>query len=231
MAATFIVRHPHQNEHSIGTVKALYPKIVSSPAPSISNLFTLLRDGRVLHPMHGYTMMLARKIYISQTGNIIWRMQDFPCANNCSLPTMGHSIILLNGAAPVSGIIFCIFGIIYLYCNYRPLNKEELFNLRHASLRNVIEHIFGVLKRRFRILLLPPEYSLAIQARIPVAISAIHNFIRAHEPGEEPQQGNPDIHHDVNDHSNEDPVAGIVEREEVDVQHDKIAQDMWDDYL
>ena len=181
--------------------------------------------------MHGYTMMLARKIYISQTGNIIWRMQHFPCANNCSLPTVGHGIILLNGAAPVSGIIFCIFGIIYLYCNYRPLNKEELFNLRHASLRNVIERIFGVLKRHFRILLLAPEYSLAIQARIPVALSAIHNFIRTHEPGEEPQQGNPDVHHDVNDHSNEDLAAGIVEQEEVDVRRDKIAQDMWDDYL
>jgi hypothetical protein len=146
MAATFTVRHPHQNEHSIGTVKASYPKIVFLPAPSISNLFTLLRDERVPHPMHEYMMMLTQKIYISLTGNIIWRMQNFPCANNCSFPTMAHGIILLNGAALVSGMVFCIFGIIYLYCNYRPVNKEELFNLRHASLHNVIEQIFGVLK-------------------------------------------------------------------------------------
>ena len=160
--------------------------------------------------MHNYTMMLAQKIYISLTGNIIWQMQDFPCANNCSLPTVGHGI-MLNGAVPVSGMIFCIFGIIYLYCNYWPVNKEELFNLHHASLHNVIKQIFCVLKRCFRILLLAPEYSLDIQAHIPVALSAIHNVICTHEPGEEPQQGNPDVHHDANDHSNEDPVVGIVE--------------------
>ena len=34
---------------------------------------------------------------------------------------------------------------IYLYNNYRPANKEELFNLHHASLCNV-KWIFGVLK-------------------------------------------------------------------------------------
>jgi hypothetical protein len=28
--------------------------------------------------------------------------------------------------------------------NQRPQNKEELFNLRHASLRNIIERTFGV---------------------------------------------------------------------------------------
>jgi hypothetical protein len=36
--------------------------------------------------------------------------------------------------------------------NQRPQTKEELFNLRHASLRNTIERYFAVLKRRFRIL-------------------------------------------------------------------------------
>jgi DDE superfamily endonuclease len=31
--------------------------------------------------------------------------------------------------------------------DYRPQNHQELFNLRHAQLRNVIECIFGILKR------------------------------------------------------------------------------------
>ena len=31
----------------------------------------------------------------------------------------------------------------------KPENYRELFNLRHASLRNVIERIFGVLKRKY----------------------------------------------------------------------------------
>ena len=34
----------------------------------------------------------------------------------------------------------------------RPQNKYELFNLRHAQARNIIERIFGVLKNRFQIL-------------------------------------------------------------------------------
>ena len=36
--------------------------------------------------------------------------------------------------------------------------KEELFNLRHAQLRSVIERVFGVLKKRFQILQVAPQY-------------------------------------------------------------------------
>jgi hypothetical protein len=67
---------------------------------------------------------------------------------------------------------------------YRPTTKEELFNLRHSSARNVIERIFGVLKQRFRILHLSPPYSMDIQAQIPAALCCIHNFIRFHDLSE-----------------------------------------------
>ena len=36
--------------------------------------------------------------------------------------------------------------------NRIPANKYELFNLRHAQLRNIIERLFGVIKNKFRIL-------------------------------------------------------------------------------
>ena len=36
-----------------------------------------------------------------------------------------------------------------------PQNYKELFNLRHASARNVIERSFGVLKKRWSILITP----------------------------------------------------------------------------
>jgi DDE superfamily endonuclease len=36
--------------------------------------------------------------------------------------------------------------------NQKPENAKELFNLRHSSLRNVVERIFGVLKRQWQIL-------------------------------------------------------------------------------
>jgi len=37
----------------------------------------------------------------------------------------------------------------------KPENSKELFNLRHASKRNVIERIFGVVKRKYQILRTP----------------------------------------------------------------------------
>jgi hypothetical protein len=33
------------------------------------------------------------------------------------------------------------------------VNAQELYNLRHASARNVVERIFGVLKERFEYVL------------------------------------------------------------------------------
>ncbi|KIK26421.1 hypothetical protein PISMIDRAFT_95070, partial [Pisolithus microcarpus 441] len=47
----------------------------------------------------------------------------------------------------------------------------------HAVLRNIIEHIFGIIKHQWRVLNIPLEYSMDIQVRIPVALSALHNFI------------------------------------------------------
>ena len=39
-----------------------------------------------------------------------------------------------------------------LHPHHSPQSKEELFNLRHSSLRNIIERTFGILKNRFQIL-------------------------------------------------------------------------------
>ena len=44
----------------------------------------------------------------------------------------------------------------------RPRTKEEPFNLRHSSLRNAVERIFGVTKRHFQIFYSPFEYTLEI---------------------------------------------------------------------
>jgi hypothetical protein len=49
--------------------------------------------------------------------------------------------------------------------NQRPRNAKELFNLRHSQLRNAIERIFGVLKKRFPILTTYPEYRFDAQVR------------------------------------------------------------------
>lgn len=48
----------------------------------------------------------------------------------------------------------------------RPKNHQELFNLRHAQAHNLIERIFGVVKRHFDLLHAAPEYSEELQAII-----------------------------------------------------------------
>jgi hypothetical protein len=97
----------------------------------------------------------------------------------------------------------------------------------------MIERIFGVLKRRFRILLLAPEYSLDIQARIPTALCAVHNFIRMHdkEEGQLVENGTSDIID--SDHHDYPQPGGMAEAEDdtdAKIMRNRIAQAMWDDY-
>jgi len=112
------------------------------------------------------------------------------------------------------------------------MNKEELFNLCHASACNVIECIFGVIKRRFRILLLAPEYGLDVQAQIPTALCAIHNFIQIHDADEADVLR--DSSYTANYDSGEDPpmmvVTGTDGQEGSDERRGCIAQAMWEDY-
>ena len=117
-----------------------------------------------------------------------------------------------------------------------PRNPKELFNLRHSSARNVIERIFGVLKRRFRILQLPPEYNMRIQAQVPAALAALHNFIRQYDPEE--------IRMFKDDQPFEFPIGAHPEstgelgrgritphkRAQANERRDRIAADMWEQY-
>ena len=99
----------------------------------------------------------------------------------------------------------------------------------------MIEHIFSILKQRFHMLLLAPEYDMDIQARVPPALCALHNFIRQHDPS------------DIEDYSDlaefshihvDDPGIGdlamhtltAAERDSADAKRDQIAQAMWESY-
>ncbi|KAK1261702.1 hypothetical protein QJS04_geneDACA000892 [Acorus gramineus] len=65
-------------------------------------------------------------------------------------------------------------------CN-RYSGPNELFNHRHAQLRNVIECAFGVPKMCFKWLRCTPYYSFRAQTRIALACCILHNFIRREE--------------------------------------------------
>jgi hypothetical protein len=111
-----------------------------------------------------------------------------------------------------------------------------LFNLRHASARNVVERIFGSLKKRFNILTHPPEYGMDIQARIPPATAAIHNFILDHDPQEveevsetpDPNPGNLPAERDFGTLAR--GPANSAEKARAKRKRDQIAQEMWNSY-
>lgn len=98
----------------------------------------------------------------------------------------------------------------------------------------MIEHIFGVLKRQWGILRHVPEYSMDIQARIPVALCALHNFIQKYHPDifDLQSDGNLlEITQDVALGEFGDGPADVAERRRADQRRDRIARMMWVDYL
>ena len=54
----------------------------------------------------------------------------------------------------------------------RPDNPEELFNLRHSQLRNIVERVFGRLKGTFRIHRTKPYFGIATQVKVIYATAA-----------------------------------------------------------
>lgn len=82
---------------------------------------------------------------------------------------------------PMNSLLLRVDNLPFLYNNTgRPRDYEELFNLRHSQLRNVIERLFGIFKKRFKLAVSAPEYSIHTQARLVPAAAALHNFIRMH---------------------------------------------------
>jgi hypothetical protein len=97
----------------------------------------------------------------------------------------------------------------------------------------VIERIFGVIKKRWAILNHPAQFDMTIQARIPPACAALHNFIMTHDS------------HDVEDllevhgepESNDCDIGTLAETHvtraeklRAEVLRDKIAEEMWTSY-
>ncbi|KAL6587747.1 hypothetical protein OROMI_000725 [Orobanche minor] len=88
-----------------------------------------------------------------------------------------------------------------------PRNASELFNLRHASLRNVIERVFGIFKSRFTIFKTAPPFSFQTQAELVLACAGLHNFLRkecrSDEFPIEPEQDQAPPHLDMEDEDHE----------------------------
>ena len=130
--------------------------------------------------------------------------------------------------APYRGVRYHLkeFG----HGRHRPQNYE-LFNHRHAVMRNHVERALGVLKKRFPILNVGTFHPMRNQVRIPAATAVLHNIIKMHHGDEEwldNQPNNitpPDFvnlpNGDDNYHGNN--LHGNIFR-------DQIAMQMWNDF-
>ena len=63
----------------------------------------------------------------------------------------------------------------------RYSNQRDLYNHRHAQLRNCVEKSFRILKKRFKILRTAIPFPFKVQKRIVMACCIIHNFIRRNQ--------------------------------------------------
>jgi hypothetical protein len=123
-------------------------------------------------------------------------------------------------------------------CPNKPENKEELFNLRHSSLRNVVERIFGVLKKRFPILVKMEQFKfvtnrddIICQVDIVECCVLLHNFIRSNTLYEKEYFCDLfDVDYVGQDVADVNVHADNQCDDTNDNYRDLIAQNMWDDY-
>lgn len=82
-----------------------------------------------------------------------------------------------------------------------------------------------------------PEYPIKVQARIPAALAAIHNFIRIHDPRDEIFTIAREL---AQTHASDEPPAAppeyfsthisAEEKKRAEAKRDQIAQACWDQY-
>jgi hypothetical protein len=112
-------------------------------------------------------------------------------------------------------------------------NYKELFNHRHAILRNHIERAFGVLKKRFPILKVGTYYPIESQVMIPAAAVVFHNIIRGLNRSEEwldflPNNIDPSTY--VNLPEGDTNYPSEMESNHGNALRDQIAHQMWAAY-
>jgi hypothetical protein len=115
----------------------------------------------------------------------------------------------------------------------KPQNPKELFNLRHSSMHNVVERIFGVFKGQWQILE-GSRYSLQTQVNLVLGLAALHNFCRAQgEPNEDFIQEEQGDETEVSSGLVQGVTTGskslgtlMMER-----KRDQMADDTWTDYV
>ncbi|KNE90866.1 hypothetical protein PSTG_15706 [Puccinia striiformis f. sp. tritici PST-78] len=115
----------------------------------------------------------------------------------------------------------------------RPANKQELYNLRHTLLRNIVERIFGCLKRKFPILRSAPKVELRKQVRLVYILCMLWNYMRSHETLEDMMDNDKDeTAKDTNGGFNQEGNFEVLEEDErMKRRRDQLAGRLWTQYL
>ncbi|GKD59080.1 putative nuclease HARBI1 [Tanacetum coccineum] len=147
----------------------------------------------------------------------------------------GCKYYLVDGGLPHRSTLIAPYrGVRYHlkeYSSRAPQNPQELFNLRHSSLRNSIERAFGVLKKRFSIIrsTQEPFYSCDTQVDIFLACCILHNFLLEVDRDKELED---EVIHEMLDASHDEEPNGPRDTDNRGEQiRNSIANDMWSDYM
>jgi hypothetical protein len=124
---------------------------------------------------------------------------------------------------------YIIYFSTLLINNTRPENPKELFNLRHASLRNVVERIFGTAKRKFKILGSVGEFSIDTQVQLVLGLTGLFNFIRQKE-GVELITDDIEVNIAGDSTPQSDGKGSIGGKEKMETFRDQLAEEMWRSY-
>jgi hypothetical protein len=93
----------------------------------------------------------------------------------------------------------------------------------------VIKRIFGVVKRKYKILRSPSKYSMDTQSRIIIACCILYNFVRSIEGQSADILLEPTEELNTNQPTTTNAPASQSSKT-IDKLRDKIAEKMWNDY-
>lgn len=109
-----------------------------------------------------------------------------------------------------------------------PTRKEELFNMKHSSARNVIERTFSLLKNRWGIIKNGSYYPIDTQIAIILACCYLHNLIRQQMRTDPLESQLEDL---LESEEHEGHNLGIIDRTESSAEwtnfRDSLATKMW----
>ena len=149
-----IVHHVTMMWQGTTRVYSLKTALLCVPLIFVSCIFYLV--GRDQQQTLHFSIRPVKVTSTSQGGGITSQMLALPCQMHCWSPIAVCSTIYLNGIVPRKCKWYVFSQKFLTDILPSPCNPQELFNLHHVSAHNVIEQIFGILKRCFQILQLPP---------------------------------------------------------------------------